>query len=70
MIAGESSGDVLGGRLMAALAAQSDGPMKFIGVGGDRTSIYEQSSGFHNLIVEFGYSVSDRGPYCHRRAEL
>ena len=36
MIAGEPSGDVLGGRLMAALAAQSDVPIKFIGVGGDR----------------------------------
>ena len=36
MIAGEPSGDVLGGRLMAALATQSDVPIKFIGVGGDR----------------------------------
>lgn len=36
MIAGEPSGDVLGGRLMAALTARSDNPITFIGVGGDR----------------------------------
>ncbi|MCH7555197.1 MAG: hypothetical protein IIC08_04290, partial [Proteobacteria bacterium] len=36
MIAGEPSGDVLGGRLMVALKRQSDSPLRFIGVGGDR----------------------------------
>ena len=36
MIAGEPSGDVLGGRLMVALKRQRDSPLRFIGVGGDR----------------------------------
>lgn len=36
MIAGEPSGDVLGGRLMAALKARSDEPLKFEGIGGER----------------------------------
>ena len=36
MIAGEPSGDVLGGRLMAALKARSDKPLRFAGVGGER----------------------------------
>ena len=35
LIAGESSGDVLGGRLMAALRARQPG-MRFAGVGGER----------------------------------
>jgi lipid-A-disaccharide synthase len=34
VLAGEPSGDVLGGRLMAALKAASDDPIEFIGVGG------------------------------------
>lgn len=36
MIAGEPSGDVLGGRLIAALKAKSDSALNFVGVGGDR----------------------------------
>ena len=36
MIAGEPSGDVLGGRLMAALKAASGEPLNFSGIGGDR----------------------------------
>lgn len=36
MIAGEPSGDVLGGRLMAALKARSDIPLTFAGIGGER----------------------------------
>lgn len=36
MIAGEPSGDVLGGRLMAALKAGSDRPPSFTGIGGER----------------------------------
>jgi lipid-A-disaccharide synthase len=36
LVAGEPSGDMLGGRLMAALAARSSRPLRFVGVGGDR----------------------------------
>ena len=36
MIAGEPSGDVLGGRLMAALKRAASDPVEFIGVGGER----------------------------------
>lgn len=36
MIAGEPSGDVLGGHLMAALKARSGAALKFSGIGGDR----------------------------------
>ena len=36
MIAGEPSGDVLGGRLMAALKARSGEPIQFEGIGGER----------------------------------
>ncbi len=36
MIAGEPSGDVLGGHLMAALKARSGAALKFTGIGGDR----------------------------------
>ncbi|MCG8507712.1 MAG: lipid-A-disaccharide synthase [Rhodospirillales bacterium] len=35
LIAGEPSGDLLGGRLMAALKAQTGGAVRFSGVGGD-----------------------------------
>ena len=36
LVAGEPSGDVLGGRLMAALKARSPSPPRFAGVGGER----------------------------------
>ena len=36
LIAGEPSGDVLGARLIAALKARADRPVRFIGVGGPR----------------------------------
>ena len=36
MIAGEPSGDVLGARLIAALKARADRPVRFVGVGGPR----------------------------------
>jgi len=36
LIAGEPSGDVLGARLMAALKAMADRPVRFVGVGGER----------------------------------
>lgn len=35
LIAGEASGDLLGGRLMTALQAQATGPIQFDGVGGE-----------------------------------
>lgn len=35
MVAGEASGDVLGGRLMAALSEMTDGQIRFVGVGGE-----------------------------------
>lgn len=35
MVAGEHSGDALGGKLMAALNAQSRGRVRYLGVGGD-----------------------------------
>lgn len=36
LIAGEPSGDLLGARLMAALRARADRPVRFVGVGGER----------------------------------
>jgi lipid-A-disaccharide synthase len=36
LVAGEPSGDVLGGRLMAALKARAPAPPRFAGVGGER----------------------------------
>ena len=36
MVAGEPSGDLLGGRLMGELKRQSHGPLSFVGVGGER----------------------------------
>lgn len=36
VIAGEPSGDLLGARLMAALARQASGPIRFCGIGGPR----------------------------------
>ena len=36
LVAGEPSGDVLGGRLMAALKAQSRAEPRFVGIGGER----------------------------------
>ncbi len=36
LIAGEPSGDALGGRLMAALKERSGGPLRFAGIGGER----------------------------------
>ena len=35
IVAGEPSGDVLGGRLMAALRRRSPRPVRFAGIGGD-----------------------------------
>jgi len=35
LIAGESSGDILGGKLMVALKKLSDRPIQFVGIGGD-----------------------------------
>jgi len=35
LIAGEASGDLLGGRLMRALRAQATGPLRFDGIGGE-----------------------------------
>jgi lipid-A-disaccharide synthase len=36
LIAGEPSGDALGGRLMTALRERSPGPLRFAGIGGER----------------------------------
>jgi lipid-A-disaccharide synthase len=36
MLAGEPSGDMLGGRLIRALRAQAGGPLELFGVGGAR----------------------------------
>ncbi|HET7594034.1 MAG TPA: lipid-A-disaccharide synthase, partial [Stellaceae bacterium] len=36
IIAGEPSGDALGGRLMAALRERSPTPLRFAGIGGER----------------------------------
>lgn len=36
LVAGEPSGDLLGARLMAALKARADRPLRFVGVGGPR----------------------------------
>lgn len=46
MIAGEPSGDVLGARLMSALKSQSNAPLSFVGVGGERMI----SQGFESLF--------------------
>ena len=39
LVAGEASGDALGGRLMAALSAHADRPVEFRGVGGDTMTL-------------------------------
>ena len=36
LLAGESSGDILGGKLMVALKKNSTRPIDFIGIGGER----------------------------------
>lgn len=46
LIAGEPSGDVLGGRLMAALKRQTDGNIRFAGVGGEMMSAEGLDSSF------------------------
>ena len=49
LIAGEHSGDALGGKLIAALSAQSQRPLEIEGVGGE-------------LMAEQGCSRSSRSP--------
>ena len=46
IIAGEPSGDLLGGRLMAALKRHSSGNVKFAGVGGERMAVEGLNSPF------------------------
>lgn len=46
VIAGEVSGDLLGGDLVAALKAAHDGPVELIGVGGDALTV----QGLHSLF--------------------
>ncbi len=46
VIAGEVSGDLLGGDLLAALKAAHDGPIELIGVGGDSL----EAQGLHSLF--------------------
>ena len=46
LLAGEVSGDLLGGRLMAALSAQTQGRIAFAGVGGATM----QAQGLHSLF--------------------
>jgi hypothetical protein len=46
LIAGETSGDVLGGRLMAALKDLSGGTVRFCGIGGETMT----AQGLHSLF--------------------
>lgn len=46
LIAGEPSGDAIGGRLMAALAAETGGRIRFAGVGGN----HMEQEGLHSLF--------------------
>jgi len=46
IIAGEPSGDALGGRLMAALRERSPKPLRFAGIGGERMA----EQGLHSLV--------------------
>jgi lipid-A-disaccharide synthase len=46
IIAGEPSGDALGGRLMAALRERSAEPVRFAGIGGERMA----EQGLHSLV--------------------
>lgn len=56
MVAGEHSGDALGGRLMAALNARSRGRVRYLGVGGEAMQA-------HGLMSQFPLSdVAVMGP--------
>jgi lipid-A-disaccharide synthase len=46
IIAGEPSGDALGGALMAALKLRADGAVRFAGIGGERMA----EQGLHSLV--------------------
>ena len=46
LVAGEPSGDMLGGRLMAALKEQTAGSIRFAGIGGERMT----AEGLHSLF--------------------
>lgn len=48
MIAGEPSGDLLGGRLMAALKRLTDGRVRFAGIGGERMA----AEGLETLVPQ------------------
>lgn len=53
IIAGEPSGDLLGGRLMAALMAQTQGQIRFAGIGGEAM----QAQGLHSLFAMSDLSI-------------
>ena len=59
LIAGEPSGDALGGRLMAALREVSGGAVRFAGIGGENMA----AQGLVSLIP-----LSDRAGRRQRRA--
>jgi lipid-A-disaccharide synthase len=53
LIAGEPSGDLLGARLMAALKAESDGRVRFAGVGGEHMA----AQGLESLVPISEFAV-------------
>lgn len=54
IIAGESSGDVLGARLMSELIKTSTVPIEFIGIGGDKMMSHGFSSSFDMSVLSVG----------------
>jgi hypothetical protein len=60
LVAGEPSGDVLGGRLMAALKRATQGRARFSGVGGERMA----SEGLDSLFALDDIAVMGRPRSC------
>ena len=59
LVAGEASGDVIGAHLMLALQAQTEGKIKFAGVGGE----HMQRAGLKSLFPMQELSVTVRGTH-------
>ncbi len=71
LIAGEPSGNVLGGRLMAALQERSAGPLRFAGIGGERMAEQglESRVPLHELAVMGVAEVLPRARLILRRVK-
>ena len=65
IIAGESSGDLLGGKLMKALKAHYPATIEFLGIGGDRMKeeglVYWTFIEFRDSNRQLGYKITPHG---------